>query len=90
MAPLSSVTKAWDQSALLFSVRVRLLIGLLLISVESSMEAAGDNHQVAIIGGGLVGSLAAIYMARLGYDVVVFEKRPGNCQSSRVHCPNLV
>lgn len=32
--------------------------------------------KVAIIGGGLAGSLLAIYMARRNYEVHVFEKRP--------------
>jgi flavin-dependent dehydrogenase len=35
------------------------------------------TEKVVVIGAGLVGSMTAIYMARLGYDVVVYEKRPG-------------
>ncbi|PJF16851.1 Kynurenine 3-monooxygenase [Paramicrosporidium saccamoebae] len=36
-----------------------------------------EQNKVVIVGAGLVGSLAAIYMARLGHNVVVYEKRPG-------------
>ena len=36
-----------------------------------------SSEKVVVIGAGLVGSMAAIYMARLGYDVVLYEKRPG-------------
>jgi kynurenine 3-monooxygenase len=36
-----------------------------------------DTCRVVIVGAGLVGSLAAIYMARLGHEVVVYERRPG-------------
>lgn len=32
--------------------------------------------KIAIIGGGLAGSLLSIYMARRGYEVHIFEKRP--------------
>ncbi|GAB4131838.1 MAG: NAD(P)/FAD-dependent oxidoreductase [Raineya sp.] len=32
--------------------------------------------KVAIVGGGLAGSLLSVYMARRGYEVQVFEKRP--------------
>ncbi|MCG8384123.1 MAG: FAD-dependent monooxygenase [Cytophagales bacterium] len=35
-----------------------------------------DVRSITIIGAGLVGSLASIYLARRGYDVKVFEKRP--------------
>jgi kynurenine 3-monooxygenase len=34
------------------------------------------NKRVAVIGAGLVGSLLAIYLARRGYDVTMFERRP--------------
>ncbi|OQP67535.1 FAD-dependent oxidoreductase [Niastella populi] len=34
------------------------------------------NKHVAIIGGGPVGSLAAIYLKRRGYQISVFERRP--------------
>lgn len=33
--------------------------------------------KVIIVGAGLVGALAAIYMSRLGYEVQVYEKRKG-------------
>jgi hypothetical protein len=32
---------------------------------------------VSIVGGGLVGSLAAVYMGNRGYEVHVYESRPG-------------
>ncbi len=34
------------------------------------------DKQVAVIGAGLVGSLMALYLARRGYQVSVFERRP--------------
>ena len=33
-----------------------------------------DHCEVAIVGGGLAGSLAAIHLAKAGFDVVLFEK----------------
>ena len=42
-------------------------------SRETSPGSAGE---VTIIGAGLAGSLLAIYMARRGYQVEVFERRP--------------
>ena len=33
--------------------------------------------KVIVVGAGLVGALAAIYMSRLGYEVEVYEKRRG-------------
>jgi len=43
--------------------------------ITSSIESIGEH--VVIAGAGLVGSLAAIMMARRGYDVTVIEKRSG-------------
>jgi kynurenine 3-monooxygenase len=34
------------------------------------------KHKITIIGGGLAGSLAAIYMAKRGFEVNLFERRP--------------
>jgi kynurenine 3-monooxygenase len=34
------------------------------------------NEKIAIVGAGLVGSLQAIYLAKRGYDVEVYERRP--------------
>ena len=34
------------------------------------------NTEIAIVGAGLVGSLLAIYMARKGFQVEMFERRP--------------
>jgi kynurenine 3-monooxygenase len=34
------------------------------------------NKRIAIVGAGLVGSLLSIYLAKRGYKVVVFERRP--------------
>ena len=33
-------------------------------------------EKISIIGGGLSGSLLAVYMARRGFDVHLFERRP--------------
>lgn len=40
-------------------------------------DGSGKDEKVIIVGGGLVGALAGIYMSRLGYNVHVYEKRPG-------------
>jgi kynurenine 3-monooxygenase len=46
-----------------------------------------STKHIAIVGAGLVGSLAAIYLARRGYKVTVFERRPdmrkGNADAGR-------
>lgn len=34
------------------------------------------NKHIAIVGAGLVGSLAAIYLAKRGYKITLFERRP--------------
>lgn len=34
------------------------------------------DSKIAIIGGGLVGSLLSLYLRRRGYEVIVFERRP--------------
>lgn len=34
------------------------------------------NKHIAIVGGGLVGSLLSVYLAKRGYEVSVFERRP--------------
>src|SRR5581483_6991629 len=44
-------------------------------SFERNKNMAGQE-KVIIIGAGVVGSLLAIYFARRGYDVDVYEKRP--------------
>lgn len=36
-----------------------------------------EKPKVAVIGAGLVGSLAGLYMAQLGYSVEVYERRSG-------------
>lgn len=42
-----------------------------------------SETKVVIVGAGLVGSLAAIYMARQhGYSVEVFEKRSGKIKEA--------
>ncbi len=40
------------------------------------MTALGDNGPVVVAGAGLAGSLLAIYLARQGHDVTVYESRP--------------
>src|SRR3990167_6638583 len=40
----------------------------------SSMTQTSKN--IAIIGSGLVGSLLAIYLRKLGHQVIVFDRRP--------------
>src|ERR1700733_12385825 len=46
------------------------------------MTTPSSSESVAIIGGGLVGALAALYLAKRGYSVCVYEKRPDLRQSS--------
>jgi kynurenine 3-monooxygenase len=47
----------------------------------------GSKKHVAIVGAGLVGSLLALYLAKRGYKVSVFERRPdmrsGNADAGR-------
>jgi 2-polyprenyl-6-methoxyphenol hydroxylase-like FAD-dependent oxidoreductase len=38
---------------------------------------ADTRKEVAVIGAGPVGTLVAIYMARLGWKVSLYEARPG-------------
>ena len=35
-----------------------------------------QQKSIVIVGAGLVGSLLAIYLARRGYNVKIFERRP--------------
>ena len=35
-----------------------------------------QNREAIIIGAGLVGSLWAVYLAKAGYKVTIFERRP--------------
>ncbi len=44
--------------------------------VDSKADSKAASVEVAIIGAGLVGALAAIFMARRGYAVSVYEGRP--------------
>ena len=39
-------------------------------------ESSGNNERIALVGAGLVGSLLAIFLARRGFAVDVFERRP--------------
>ena len=39
------------------------------------MAAGGERKSMAIIGGGLVGSLHAMFMARKGFEVHLYESR---------------
>lgn len=52
---------------------------------KPSIKAAGKN--IAIVGAGLVGSLLAIYLAKRGYNISVFERRrdmrSGNAEAGR-------
>ncbi|KAJ1342515.1 hypothetical protein BSLG_002907 [Batrachochytrium salamandrivorans] len=41
-----------------------------------------SDFTVAIVGGGLVGSLSAVYFAKRGYRVKVYEKRPARIEIS--------
>lgn len=56
------------------------------MSAETGIIAAGERSatKVVIVGAGLVGSLAALYMARLGYNVEVFDKRSGKRSKVRL------
>ncbi|KAI8903835.1 hypothetical protein EDD86DRAFT_214444 [Gorgonomyces haynaldii] len=43
--------------------------------IEKRVTSLSLKMKVCIVGGGLVGSLAAVYLAERGYEVHVFEKR---------------
>jgi flavin-dependent dehydrogenase len=43
------------------------------------------SEKITIIGGGLAGSLAAIYMAKRGFEVNLFERRPDNLSRCYTH-----
>lgn len=42
-------------------------------------------QKTVVVGAGPVGSLAALYAAKRGHDVEVYELRPGTCALAR--CP---
>ena len=46
------------------------------------MSRSSSVNKIAIVGAGLVGSLAAILLARRGYEIQVFERRPDLRSSS--------
>lgn len=46
--------------------------------MAAAEEQRGEKVAV-VVGAGLVGALAAVYMAKRGYRVEVFEKRAGAC-----------
>jgi kynurenine 3-monooxygenase len=48
------------------------------------MEGSKENQRIAVVGGGLVGSLNAIYLARQGYRVCLYESRPDIRKEERV------
>ena len=43
---------------------------------KSTATAEAPPHRAAVIGAGLGGTMIALYLARRGYQVVVFERRP--------------
>lgn len=55
-------------------------------SLMSSAEA--QPARVAIVGAGLVGALNAIYFARRGWHVDLFELRPGALLSRSLFTPH--
>ncbi|KAB0793350.1 hypothetical protein PPYR_12970 [Photinus pyralis] len=54
---------------------VNLLLKLPLHSASNSQMKKTVKLKIAIIGGGLVGPICALYMARRGFHVTVFEHR---------------
>ncbi len=42
---------------------------------EESLMSLKDHYDVAIIGGGPAGSMAAIYLSRFRFDVCLIEKK---------------
>src|SRR5690349_19374287 len=46
------------------------------IRLPSAAMPVGDNQKALIVGAGLAGSLLACSLARLGYEVAVYERRP--------------
>ena len=43
-----------------------------------------NKESLSILGGGLIGSLWAIYLRKLGYPVQVFDKRPDTSQAKEI------
>lgn len=43
---------------------------------EATPEAIAEYHSITIVGAGLAGAMLAIYLAREGYEVDVYERRP--------------
>lgn len=50
--------------------------------MDNRSAGGNDRRSISIVGAGLVGSLLAIYLARRGYQVDVFESRPDSRASS--------
>lgn len=49
----------------------------------STNRATPENLKISIIGGGLVGSLAAIHLGQKGFDVNLYEFREGKYYSMK-------
>lgn len=43
--------------------------------VSTSLQSTGSAETAIVVGAGLVGSLWAVFLARRGYNVKVFERR---------------
>lgn len=56
--------------------KISLLWSWKLRDSDSSREAMADT-KIVVVGAGPVGSLAALYAAKRGYQVEVYELRPG-------------
>ena len=46
--------------------------------MTTNLQEVAPKRHVAIIGGGLVGTLAVLYFAKRGWEVSLFELRKGD------------
>lgn len=48
------------------------------LSLGANFDMSDSPYTVVIVGGGLVGSLAAVHLAKRGWTIHVYELRKGN------------
>jgi len=53
-------------------------------------SSTGQRRRVVIVGAGPVGTLAALFLARLGHRVQVFDQRDGDGDGDGLHCASML